>query len=247
MKGFLKVCGILFFLYAAVLLFVSNLNLGTAAALVVGLLLFAAGWWWEKLERFLRSPYGKPALGIFCVLGVFFVGMMGFLSMSGQTSNADFQEDAVIVLGAAVHHGTLSQSLKSRLDACLTYLEKNERAVVVVSGGMGPEETVTEAAAMKGYLMENGIDSQRILEESQATSTYENFMFSKQILDAVMEPDYRTVFITNDFHRYRAEKLAQKAGFIHMTYVRSATAWYLKPSVYLREMAAVLKMWVVGR
>lgn len=39
------------------------------------------------------------------------------------------------------------------------FLSENEDVICIVSGGKGDDEKISEAQAMKNYLVENGIDA----------------------------------------------------------------------------------------
>ena len=62
--------------------------------------------------------------------------------------------DYLVVLGAQVKGETVSNSLRLRLDEALDYLEENPRTRVVVTGGKGPGEDISEAAAATGSVHE---------------------------------------------------------------------------------------------
>lgn len=61
--------------------------------------------------------------------------------------------DVIIVLGAQVRGKKITNSLKRRLDRGVAYLKENPETRVVVSGGQGKGEDVTEAFAMAQYLV----------------------------------------------------------------------------------------------
>ena len=109
----------------------------------------------------------------------------------------------MIVLGCAVRGERVSLTLARRLDAALSYLEQNPEACVVVSGGQGAGEHISEAEAMHRYLTERGIAESRILLEDKSMSTLENFRFSKALIDEAIGPDAKLVFVTTRFHVFR--------------------------------------------
>ena len=113
----------------------------------------------------------------------------------------------MIILGAQVRGNPAVPSaiLKERLDAAVPYLLENPQTKVVVTGGQGPDETDTEANVMARYLMEQGIDSQRIIKESQSSRTEENISNAKKLTDLG-----KTVIVTSDFHMYRGLMLARR-------------------------------------
>ena len=118
--------------------------------------------------------------------------------------------------------------------------------MIVVSGGRGPQEEVTEASAMERYLMDKGISKQRIVKEERATSTYENFKFSREILDKHFKGAYTCVFVTSDFHLYRARSIGAAAD-LEAKGLGAKTDWYNLPPSYLRESLAVVKFWMIKR
>ena len=88
-------------------------------------------------------------------------------------------------------------------------LEENEATLVVVSGGKGSNEPVSEAQGMFDYLVAKGIAPERIVMEDKSTNTKENLEFSQKLI-----PEAASVgIVTNNFHVYRGTRLAVKQGF----------------------------------
>lgn len=79
--------------------------------------------------------------------------------------------DVLIVLGCAVRKGQPTLTLRNRLDAALAYLEQSPHTTVIVSGGKGPDEALSEAQAMADYLIAHELPRERIILEDQSTST----------------------------------------------------------------------------
>jgi len=149
--------------------------------------------------------------------------------------------DAVIVLGAALVGDQIPQGFQNRLDTALIYLEQNPDAVVVVSGGQGPTETIPAAYAMKHYLIANGIEPSRIIMEDRATSTFENFLFSQYLLtNHFGTSDFSVVYVTNDFHLLRARLLAWSVG-INGEGLAAPSPFFMLPNYFSRELPAMLR------
>ena len=121
------------------------------------------------------------------------------------------QDATVVVLGCAVRGGGPSLMLRERLIAAQDYLDENPEAVCVVSGGQGADESMSEAQCMYEYLTEHGISPERIYMEDKSTSTRENIKFSAQIIEQNDLPDGMNI-VTNEFHEYRAKRIAEKQG-----------------------------------
>lgn len=125
--------------------------------------------------------------------------------------------DYVIVLGARLYGEIPSPSLRERLESAAAYLEKNPSSQVVVAGGKGAGETVTEASAMKKYLMEKGILENRIIIEEESSNTFENIRNSfLKIVETGGAEDLaalsvkEVVLVTNNFHVLRGKIIANK-------------------------------------
>lgn len=189
------------------------------------------------IPRFLRI--------LVLLLVVAAVGLAAFLYTFGQKPSATFAEDAAIVLGCELRGEKPSQTLTARLDKAVLYHAKNPDAWIVVSGGKNGSQTVSEASAMRAYLIEQGVAEDQILVEDQATTTRENMVFSKSLLDAKLQGDYTVCCITSDFHAYRATGFAKKAGLTATLYC-SPQSWYLFPTTYLQEDLGVARMWILG-
>lgn len=229
----LGLAGVAFVANAAWLALTRNLNLGMALVAAVGLVLLAWGVWFERLRRllWLKLLCGVAAAGV--------IGVSVFLAAYGSTDTATGNEDAAIVLGAAVHGSEPSNTLIGRLDAALAYHRRNPSALIVVSGGQGLGEDLPEGTAMRDYLVARGVPAADIVTEDRASDTVENFTFSRALLDARLEPGYRVVFVTDDFHVFRAGRIAAAAG-LDATHVASSTSWYFWAANYLRETVAVV-------
>lgn len=118
--------------------------------------------------------------------------------------------DVGIVLGAAVWGDGPSPGLRERLDQALWLYREGYVPYLLVSGGLGEAKRVTEAAVMRDYLISHGMPADRILLETNATSTYENLLFSQQVME---QHHMRTALvISHDYHLARAMEMAQSLG-----------------------------------
>jgi len=240
MKILLTVIGSLLILNAIVMLITSNLNIGIIAEFILGV---AVAFYGIFNDKFIA---GIPCAikGIFWIgVGVVAVGVTLLLGY-GVTDNISGNEDAVVVLGSGIRGELLTVGLKNRLDRAVEIYNENPDTVIIVSGGQGPQEDITEALAMERYLLRCGVDSERIIKEEKATSTYENFVYSKQILDGLFGEEYDVAFVTNEYHIYRAGSLAKIAGLADVTHAHSNTVWYTVIPSCIRECMAVVKLWI---
>lgn len=232
--------GVLLCLYTLVICLLTNFNIGNILSLSFGIVIAFIGFFSQRMPK---KPFFLLVKAGICVYLGFFIFMSFFIFINSKVNTTDFTEDAVIVLGCAVHGETPSPTLYNRLENALIYAEKNPDALIIVSGGQGPQEKISEAEAMSRYLKENGIDESRIVLEDKSTSTSENFKFSKPILDKTFPNGYTFSYITNDFHSYRAYSLAKLNG-LNPTAFNCKTDIFSFVPLYLRECLAVIKLWV---
>lgn len=230
-RGLSLLAGLLLAANAAWLAATANFNLGVVLQAATAAALIGYG-----LSRRLSGSRWLNLVG--GGLGIIVLGASGLLAGYGLADTVDHTEDALIVLGAAVHGREVSPALAARLDVAVGYHQRNPDALIVVSGAQGPQEDVPEAVAMRDYLLARGVPDDRIVGEDRATSTAENFAFSVALLDARLAPGYRVGFVTSEFHVWRASATAARAG-LATTHLHSATRWYVWPASYLREVVAV--------
>ena len=100
---------------------------------------------------------------------------------------------------------------------------------------------------MYNYLVDRGIPPQQIIQENRATSTNENYIYSKALLDTHFNGEpYKCVYITNRFHTYRAGKLAELNGIEASSYSAKINLT-AAPQSYMRETLAIIQLWLFNR
>lgn len=150
------------------------------------------------------------------------------------------KSDVIIVLGCAVYGKKPSPFFKERLDEALRLYKEGYGKYIIVSGGKGPGENISEAEAGKEYLLKNGIPEKIILTDNKSFSTYENLFYSKEIMD---KNSLKTaIIISNKFHLKRASVIAKRIG-IDASYSGVFLKKYMlndEAYGFLREIPALL-------
>ncbi len=242
-RALLYVFGIFLLLNSSVLFFISNIHTGVFAEFIFGAAFLLCGVFFEGFTH--KTPVWLKFTCVAIVAAVCAATL--FLLSHGASDTAKCDEDVLIVLGAGVHGTEVGENLRRRLDSAVSYREKNPQVLIVVSGGMGPQEEITEAQAMEEYLISRGVPKENILKEDKASSTYENFTFSKKLLDERFGEKYTASFVTNEFHIYRAHGIAKRAGFKRITHIHARTNAFTVISNCMRECLAVAKFALTGR
>ena len=216
-------------------------------------------WIWLVLAAILEGGavlirYGKNHPGFFlgwvkyAVSAVVLLGIVCFaalcsLVVSGMKTSARKNLDYVVVLGAHVKGDVPSKALELRLKAALKYARENEDTILVLSGGQGFGEDITEAKCMENYLTAHGISRERLVLEEKSTNTKENLKFS----DALTGCSHKnTGILSNNFHVYRAVKIAEKAGYEHPYGIAAPSDPIMQVHYVVREAAALIKAKIYG-
>lgn len=232
------IAGALLVANAALMMIIANLNIGLLPVAMLGTVLLIYGVFFDKL------PF-KKIIGAILAFGlVILISFGAFLAIYGSRDTADYTENTVIVLGCGIRGERVSVGLAKRLNKAAEYHKNNPDAVIIVSGGQGPQEDITEALAMKRYLVDKGIDESKIIMEEKSTSTITNFRYSREIMEREGLSLSSVVFVTNAYHVYRAASYAKDEGFLEVNHLGTDIIWYTIPMNYMREMLAVMKMWV---
>lgn len=232
----------------------SSFNIGTITGIGIGAILFLYGFFFAKVNHFIvwfwQKTVGKIVELVIAAILLAIIGLAiaTTVCMIKYASMPAFSNGTVIVLGCKVNNTTPSIMLGERLNAAYKYLNENPKSHVIVSGGQGKGEDISEALAMYKWLTNKGIDSSRIVLEDTSTDTHENLMNCAKIIDELNSSNFRKdniVIITNEFHEYRSLKQANKLGFFASPYP-AKTAWWLFPTFYVREMYGILEYWFLS-
>lgn len=192
----------------------------------------------------------KKVLKIMIILTVTvlisFIVIEGLIIMEGSKVTSE-KVDYVIVLGARLYGSTPSPSLLERLKAAKKYLDENKDVKVIVSGGQGENEDIPEAYAMEKYLVDKGIEKNRIIVEDTSTNTFENLKLSLEKIRAMEDKDNIKILIaTNKFHIFRSKMLAKRLGAIPYGLPAEIPPTTILQS-YIREYFAVIKSFLFDR
>ena len=149
--------------------------------------------------------------------------------------------DYIIIHGAGLKGEEPTPLLRGRIDKALDlWRAQGCSAILVPSGGQGSDEVISEAEAMSRYMLRLGVPREAILPEDQSTTTMENLVFAKNLLDARQATPYRCAFVTSDYHVFRTALYASHVG-LKGDGVGSRTASYYFPTAFIREFIAITK------
>ena len=236
---------LVYYLFLVIGLGVSIIN---SVFLVAGLILFGLYFldirYEERRNRDIYLKWRKGILVLFGITTTFFVVVNGAMLIIAMDKNYE-KTDVVMVLGAGLDGDKVSKTLKTRLDGAIDYVSKEDGYdFIIVSGGQGHDELISEAEAMRRYLVDAGIPNERIVLEDKSTSTFENFKFSRSIIEENTKKDIDTLNVkvfTNGFHCLRSYFLGKRLGYGELSTFGTSTPPSLTPYYYFREVFALVK------
>lgn len=187
---------------------------------------------------------------IIAVLSILFVAAFTYLWIltgkwiaDGQEPRASGKNEYAIILGAKVNGEVPSLSLQYRLEAALGYANEYPHVKFILSGGQGTGELISEAEAMKRYLLENGVEEERLQLESTSTSTFENILYSKEMMPSSIQA---ITIISSDYHLARARRIAERLN-LETDVVAAKTPKIVELKLRTRERLALIKTVIIGK
>ena len=164
-----------------------------------------------------------------CAICVLFVMLGCAIIITGATYDKK-EVDSVCVLGLSIERDEVSTDLAYRLDRAIEYNEEHPGALYITTGGNSDDPYYSEAEYMVRYLREKGFDvpDDKLIAETNAKTTVENFKYTAEIVDKT-EP---LAVITNNYHMFRATKIAKKEGYTAIVKVPAKS----EPILYLENI-----------
>lgn len=201
------------------------------------------------------------------LLGMIVLMAAGIVIASGMHPKEKGSPEYAIVLGAGLKpDGTLSKTLRQRLDAALRFAEESPDTGFVLSGGHDRRGQRSEAEAMAAYLEQHGIPRYRLLLEMQSKNTYENIVYSHALLYRLRNESNPCFFdlrgesfllvspepvslgiVSSEFHLYRASAILKKQFGIQALGISAPSDPVLFVHYLARESIALLKDKFLGR
>ncbi len=225
-----------------------GLSVANLLSMAFGILIFAGEFYFvvslEGADSILlgTAPVARFFFGYF----VFYISLL-FLAFMIYTWLILFMPKRrdytyIIALGCGLLGGErVSKLLSGRLDKAIKiYKRCKTPAKIIVSGGQGPDEKISEAEAMKRYLLEQGIPEEDILLEDKSVNTLENLRNSKALIESRGEHGPIAI-CTSNYHVLRALIYAAQND-LEADGVGAHTALYYWPSAMIREFAGLCKI-----
>lgn len=213
---------------------------------------------WPVVLAFISVDEEQPLLFSFVfflttIVSYFYFLMIcfGIAALFNRLRNPFKSYHYIIVLGSGLIGERVPPLLASRIDKGIELLRKYDRekspVKLILTGGQGEDEAIAEGVAMAKYARMQGVAEENIIIEDKAVNTYENLLFSKQLIekDRALQhgKDKKTniILTTNNFHVFRALLWARKVG-LKCDGAGAKTKFYFWLNALIREFIGVLYM-----
>ncbi|MDK1684080.1 YdcF family protein [Acinetobacter terrestris] len=252
-RSFSFIIGSLLALDGLWLLSLDKIHLGIILPVIIGIGFILYSIFYNFIQLVINK--NKRRLNLWrCAWAAFFLWLgtllifFAYLQYTIQQNTEAQPAAAIIVLGSGIENGQPSPTLKQRLDVAATYAKRYPQTIMLMTGGLGFKEQMTEAEVMSEYLQKHHqIDQTRILLEDQSTSTEQNLRNVQPLLKAhhitLSEP---IIIATSDFHLLRAKAIAKHQGYQQILTISAPTPLYIRYNSWLREYFAFISGWLLN-
>jgi uncharacterized SAM-binding protein YcdF (DUF218 family) len=160
--------------------------------------------------------------------------------------NKPKKSDCIIILGCSVYGTNPSPFLQSRLMEGINLFKQGYADHIIVSGGKGPGEDISEAEAMKKYIISKGLKEENVIIEDKSRTTMENLTFSKE---KMKEKNFNSaIVVSNKYHLKRVSLMAKKLK-IDASYSGVFVSQYKTVEVkgFIREVPGLIKYCILKK
>ncbi|CAI2692923.1 hypothetical protein AKUA2103_13100 [Apilactobacillus kunkeei] len=199
-------------------------------------------------RKIIPKPYNLmiehfTEMGAFYMISIFLIFSLSVWICNLYRPKPD--KDFIIILGAGLLNGNeVSPLLASRIDRAIDFYQAQinsgqKHPLIICSGGQGGDEKIPEGVAMRNYVLQKDINPDDVVAEDKSVNTIQNFLFSKKIVDRYKLNPNNGIFVSNNYHIYRAADYAKNAG-MKISGIGSKTSGFFLPNAIIREFIAIL-------
>jgi uncharacterized SAM-binding protein YcdF (DUF218 family) len=182
-------------------------------------------------RRSLRSIVGMVLL----VAGIVYTVALAAVLVTSQHDQRR-PVDAIIVLGAAQYNGRPSPVLRARLDHAIALYREGYAPLIVVTGGVGRGDTLSEAIVGRRYLVAREVPDESVIARPVGRST-------RTSMTAVGEWMHgrglrRVLLVSDPFHMFRLRLEARRTALEAYTSPTESSPISDNPVLELRYLFA---------
>jgi uncharacterized SAM-binding protein YcdF (DUF218 family) len=181
-----------------------------------------------------RAVWQAAGLLLLAAVIVYTVSLVMVLVVSQQDERQP--ADAIVVLGAAQYNGRPSPVLRARLDHALGLYREGLSPLVLVTGGVGRGDTLSEATVARRYLIYHGIPADAVVAQSEGRTTMASMTAVKDWLRG--RGLRRVILVSDPFHMFRLRLEARRTALEAYTSPTESSPISENPVLELRYLFA---------
>jgi uncharacterized SAM-binding protein YcdF (DUF218 family) len=147
--------------------------------------------------------------GVFAVLLALWLGTIGLILLAGRPPELQ-KADAILVLGAAQYNGKPSPVFRARLDHAIKLYHQDYAPYLILTGGVGVGDTLSEGEVGRRYALQNGVTTDAILVERQGVTSFESVSAAAELMKE--HNLHKALLVSDPYHMLRLQLLARRAG-----------------------------------
>lgn len=273
-KNIFLILAVLCFLYLCIcdVLMTFSLSMNTVFLTAVILLLLLHYVYNNPVKKELRAPSFIhefiKVVAIFFFSGVISLIVFNIAYPKRIIKESEGEYDYIIVFGAGVSEGK-NEIVNGRIEKAIEYAKTHKRCKFVLTGAKGENEPIEEAVYMRDYMMDRGINDNKIIVDPFSVNTSENILNSLKLIqkdimrrnareniitrpfkndDNRFDLDFLNIgFMSSDFHLTRINLMAKKLGIFKPYDIPCETMPLYKPYLYVREDLSLFKALVLNQ
>jgi uncharacterized SAM-binding protein YcdF (DUF218 family) len=189
-----------------------------------------------RAERRKLLPPFRRTLGLLILAAgsIYTIALVTVLVVSQQDQRQP--ADAIVVLGAAQYNGRPSPVFRARLDHALQLYREGLAPRLVVTGGVGRGDTMSEATVARHYLLNRRVPPEAVVSQPQGRSTQASMTAVAGWLEAAHLR--RVILVSDPFHMFRLRLEARRTGLEAYTSPTDSSPISDNPVLELRYLAA---------
>lgn len=232
-----------FMVYSMIINFSGFFLILGAASILFGIIKIK---FYEKYHNKFTSRFLRIfKIAVYLVL-ISFIFIEGCIFINANV-NSHKKPDYIMILGAGIRGRNMLLVQRQRVDEGLEYIRNNPDVKIILSGGQGPGEDISEAEAMRIYLVQHGVKNENIIMEEKSQNTMGNMKYTRDILKRIDgRKNIRLAIVTSNFHVFRAKFLAERCGF-EAEGIPAPVNYLLLPNYCVREYLGIIKSFILDR
>ncbi|MES9830758.1 MAG: YdcF family protein [Candidatus Thiodiazotropha sp. DIVDIV] len=163
---------------------------------------------WDGLWTFALT-----LLLVFFGLGIPLLISLAYVYRIAKETDSHCQCESLLVFGKRLTKRGIDEDYRRRLDKAFSLMQANPESKLLLVGGTAPGDDISEAQAGRDYLVDQGIDGNRLSLEQESQNTLENLRHARSML--AQNDAYPVALISNRYHLSRISTIASSLSLPH--------------------------------